>query len=393
MGIELNQDQIYAEYDLEHWWHNSTNQTFEIVGAAGTGKTTVIRYFIQQLGLDMDEVLFIAYMGKAVSQMNKNGLPAKTMHSACYKYEQEFVRDDETGKIVFDNKGKPLLRPAFKLRDKIGKNIKLIVIDEGYMIPENNAKDILSFGIPIVVLGDPNQLPPVFGNPFFLVNPDVTLRQIMRQKEGDPIVYLSQQVLAGKKLVDGVYNKSCVIPKKNLTRYQMEQSDIILTCTNKLRYEVNCLFREQFLGIKNLDLPHQGEKIICRKNNWKECIDNGLYLTNGTAGAVEYIDRSLYNPKNHTIDIDFKPDFTKKSFKDITIDVDALNSLPGQNQGYKFGCNMFEYSYAITVHLSQGSQYNNVLVMYDNNSYDVEYNKALQYTAITRAMESVIFCH
>jgi len=394
MGIELNQEQIYAEYDLEHWWHKSSNQTFEIVGPAGTGKTTLIRYFIQNLGLELDEVLFIAYMGKAVSQMIKNGLPAKTIHSACYTYEKEFVRDEETGRLVFNDKGKPLMRPAFKLKDKIGKGIKLIVIDEGYMVPEQNAIDLLSFGIPTVVLGDPNQLPPVFGKPYFLKSPDVRLSHIMRQKEGDPIIYLSQEVLAHRNLVEGVYGKSSVITKRNLTRYQMEHSDIILTCTNRLRGQVNDLFRENFLGINHLEFPNYKEKIICRKNNWSKSVDGGIYLTNGTAGFVDYVDKSTYNTKRHTIDIDFMPDFTTKIFKHLTVDLDGLNSQPGNkdNLSYKIGSELFEYAYAITVHLSQGSQYQNVLFLDDYNTSDIEYSTALKYTAITRAREAITVC-
>lgn len=360
-----------------------------------THNTSVIRYFIDAIGLEMDEVLFIAYMGKAVSQMIKYGLPAKTMHSACYTYEKEFVRDEETGKLVFDDKGKPLMKPSFRLKDKIGKGIKLIVIDEGYMIPEKNALDLLSFEIPTIILGDPNQLPPVFGSPFFLKSPDAKLTQIMRQKEGDPIVYLSQQVLAHKELKEGVYGTSAVINRRNLTRYQMEHSDVILTCTNKLRSQVNNLFREQFMGIRHLDFPNYKEKIICRKNNWSKSIDNGIFLTNGTSGFVDYVDKDTYNTKRHTIDIDFMPDFSKKIFRHLNIDLDALNAIPGSkdNLSYKIGSEMFEYAYAITVHLSQGSQYSNVLFLYDtNNRHNIEYDTAIKYTAITRAVDSLIFC-
>ena len=38
MGIELNNDQIYAIYDLEHWWKRGDKQLFEITGGAGCGK-------------------------------------------------------------------------------------------------------------------------------------------------------------------------------------------------------------------------------------------------------------------------------------------------------------------------------------------------------------------
>ena len=84
MGIELNNEQIYCIYDLERWWNSKDKQLFQISGSPGTGKTTIIRYFIERLRLKPENVLFVAYMGKAVSVMQRNGLPAKTIHSAIY---------------------------------------------------------------------------------------------------------------------------------------------------------------------------------------------------------------------------------------------------------------------------------------------------------------------
>ena len=63
MGIELNNQQIYTLYDLENWWNKSDDQVYEISGAAGTGKTFLIRYFIDRIGLDLSDVAFVAYMG------------------------------------------------------------------------------------------------------------------------------------------------------------------------------------------------------------------------------------------------------------------------------------------------------------------------------------------
>ena len=49
MAIEFNEQQIYALYDIEKWWHHSTKQVYELSGAAGTGKTTLIKYFIERM--------------------------------------------------------------------------------------------------------------------------------------------------------------------------------------------------------------------------------------------------------------------------------------------------------------------------------------------------------
>lgn len=166
MGIELTNDQVTAIYKGETWYRSQTKQVFEISGPGGSGKSFLIMYLIEKLGLRLDQVLFVAYMGKACSRLIQAGLPAKTIHSAIYDYEKVIARDKE-GKIIYKENGKPKKIGKFVLKEKIGKGIKLIVLDEGSMVNEEIAKDLLSFDIPIIVLGDLNQLPPVFGNSFF----------------------------------------------------------------------------------------------------------------------------------------------------------------------------------------------------------------------------------
>lgn len=392
MGIEFSNEQIYAIYDLENWWQKKENQVFEISGSPGTGKTTLILYFIEQLGLSLDEVAFVAYTGKAATQMQRNKLPGRTIMSVIYDYVK-IPAKDENGKFIFLENHKPKMIGKFVLKDKIGKKIKLIVVDEAGMVNEQIGKDLLSFGIPVVALGDLNQLPPVFGKSFFLQDPNVVLKQIMRQKEGDPIIWLSQRILHGEKIGLGVYGKSAVISKDDLNDHHFSQADIVLTATNRLRWNVNQYYRENLKGYRNLEIPHIGEQVICRKNNWNRSIADGIYLTNGMTGFVDDIYKSTFNGK--TFVIDFRPDFLKQSFRRIKFDYKHMYTPPAsliENAEIPVEnvyIDKFEYAYAITTHSSQGSQYPHVLFLKEDCMGDEETNRKLAYTAVTRASESV----
>lgn len=391
MGIELNDEQIYATYDMETWWYKGTKQLFQITGPAGCGKTTIIRYFIERIGLDFSEVLFLAFMGKAATRMAMTGLPARTIHSTIYDYVKVIARDEE-GKIIFLPNGKPKMVSKFIKKEKLSKKIKLMIVDEGSMVEEKVAKDLESFGIPIIVLGDLNQLPPVFGEPYFLRDPDIKLTKIMRQAEDNPIVHLAREVLDDKELKIGVYGSSAVIPRSQINEYFIRKAQIILTGTNRLRYNINNLVREQIKGIVNLDYPHMGEQIICRKNNWNKCIDDKFFLTNGTTGFVDQVYRDSFDGK--TMSIDFRPDFSKKVFRNITFDYAHLYEIPGQEPLQPSPVSIYndkiEYAYAITIHSSQGSEWDNVLYFAENIMRTKEDNKKLQYTAITRAAKSIV---
>lgn len=393
MGIELNTEQVYALYDLQDWWNKRDKQVFEISGAAGTGKTTLVRYLIDSIKLSLDEVLFVAFMGKAASQLSRHGLPAKTIHSAIYDYVQVPARDENGRLIILDN-GKYKMIGKFKLKEKIGKKIKLIVIDEGSMVNQSTANDLLSFNIPVIVLGDLNQLPPVFGKPVFLQNPDIILKKIMRQAEGNPIIYLSQEVLKGNKIPYGNFQStdgwvSRKIKRDDLSDYNFKTADIILTGTNRLRYNVNNFMREHLKQIKMLEYPHIGEKIICRKNNWGRMIDKGVFLTNGMTGVVDYISKDTKH--KGTMELDFRPDFTDSVFQNIRFDYDHMYSIPDNEIPEKSNIyvDKFEFAYAITVHSSQGSQWDNVLFLNEKMMRDPYDQRRFEYTAITRASKTI----
>lgn len=395
MGIVLNDQQEECVKKAVQWFNNvSSKQTFEISGPAGSGKTTIVRTIIQELGINIQDVLFVAYVGKAALQLTRSGVNGRTIHSTFYNIEFIPVKDEE-GNVIIKN-GRLVTRPQFVKKEKIPSNIKLIVIDEAPMVNETFGVDIESFNIPIICLGDLQQLPPVIGGSKYLLRPDYVLTKIMRQAEGNPIIYLSQLASRGEPIPYGKYGDKCyVIPKDKINDNMLLGADMIITPTNRSRIKYNKYIREELRHI-NSELPVPGEKLICRKNNRNRIIGDGVYLVNGMLGYVTDVNKSTYNGK--TVDISFTPDFNESlQFHNVKIDYKTLmDSIQTNNEKYNKGFSMydmFEFGDVITVHLSQGSQAENVLFISEPFGFDRILQNKLEYTGITRAREGLIYAY
>lgn len=390
LDSELN-DQQKEVIDLGvNWYESPKKQTFEVSGPAGSGKTTIVRKIIQRIGVDPDDALYLAYVGKAAMMLSLNGNNGRTIHSVIYEMVKVPMIGEDGMPMV--KNGRVLTMFAFKKRDALPPNIRVIVVDEGSMVNTPIGKDILSFGIPVIVLGDLNQLPPVFGDPFFLINPDYILTKIERQSEDNPIIQLSQMAIKGMKIPHGRYGNDCFvvpgesIPEANLQKI-FKSSDIIICGKNKTRQQINDYYRHQILGRPLSNFPVLGDKIICRQNNWKLSVGNGIYLINGLIGYVDNIYLETYNKQS--IAIDFRPDFLPdECFTKVDVDYEYLfRNLTEADHGLSH-FNKFQYAYAISGYLAQGSEYDKVVVVNERmGSWDF-YCK-WRYTVYTRARKKL----
>nr|DAJ14211.1 MAG TPA: exodeoxyribonuclease V [Myoviridae sp. ctNPX13] len=384
--MQLNRGQETALQNLLQWWRHRTKQVFEISGAAGTGKTTIVRELIDSLGLSNDQVLFMAYIGKATLALSRTGLNAKTIHSSICDIEMVPKEDENGDPIVTANK-RYIWVPKFSRKKYLDGDVRLIVVDEAAMVPEELAKWILEFNIPVIALGDLNQLPPVIGNSFFLKRPDVVLTEIMRQSSESPIPWLAKSILEGRRLERGIIeSKIAIMGQRDFDKRLFKESDIIICGTNKTRENLNNYYRNELLKIDSAD-PIVGDKMICRQNNWDAMIGDNIFLINGLVGYITNIDLEFSTAKRLTID--FRPEFLSESFYDLALDREYLR-LPFQyRKSYISRMNKFEYGYAITCHLAQGSQYNKVIVV--NEPFgDSLFRKQWLYTAVTRAIDQLI---
>ena len=263
------------------------------------------------------------------------------------------------------------------------------------MVGVKHGEDILSYGIPFMVLGDLAQLPPVMSKRMFLEEPDITLTEIMRQDKDSPIIYLSQKAKIGSPIKYGVYgdNECIVLPKNELTQEHLREADICICGTNNMRDVINKYIRENIFDIhENYIVP--GDKLICRQNRWQMILDEDVSLVNGLIGYVTSINKESTN-KRGNMDISFRPEFYKtKQFNKISID----NKYPFMSYADRCsvnkmtmlgGATVFEFGYCITCHLSQGSQYDTVLVYVEEPGNSLYFRQWL-YTAITRAKKKLI---
>src|ERR1700720_439463 len=173
---------------------NGPPPIFRLFGYAGTGKTTLARHVAD--GVD-GEVKFAAFTGKAALVMRNKGCDsASTIHSLIYRARESGVE-----------------QPSFELWDDApASKAKLIVIDECSMVDAELGRDLMSFDCPLLVLGDPAQLPPIQGGGFFTdAEPDAMLTEVHRQAQNDPIVRMSMLVREGHRLEPGEYGRTSVV--------------------------------------------------------------------------------------------------------------------------------------------------------------------------------------
>ena len=398
-NIILNDGQAKSVEQFAYWYRHPESRYrpwFELSGPAGSGKTTVVFSAMEEIGINIEDVLFVAFVGKAALQLRLSGVPGRTIHSVMYVLKKYIKRVD--GKVVYKD-GIPEYVEVFEKVERLPPNIKLIVLDEGGMVSENHGRDLISFDIPLFVLGDTRQLPPVFGKGMFLNNPDAYLPEIMRQKKDSPIIYLSQLATHGIDIPYGTYgmNKECIVIRRSeLTDEHLRKVDLIICATNTTRDVINWYVRKNIYNINSSNIEI-GDKLICRKNYWDITLGgqyDDIALVNGMIGYVTGINKESKNNRRSNMEIDFRPEFSNnETFHDLPINRKYILSSYEDRQAMfsRYDDNkIFELGYCSTCHLAQGSQYDWVLVYNEVFSSSSDYHKRWLYTAITRAKKGLI---
>jgi len=339
------------------WLAAGEPQVFRLFGYAGVGKTTLAKRLAESA---QGETAFAAFTGKAALVMRSKGCAgASTIHALIYR-----VSEGEDGAPTFTlNHDGPASRAA------------LIVIDECSMVDAELGRDLLSFGKPILVLGDPAQLPPVKGGGFFTeAEPDAMLTEIHRQAKDDPIIRLSEIVRSGGEIAYGRYGDSRVIRRDEIDAAEVLAADQILVGVNRTRRLYNQRIRQ--LQGTEAPLPVAGDKLVCLRNDRaKGLINGGLWRVESLSGLrkdfVRMTVRSEDDPGRAAVKVAVLKPFFEGTEADLPY---ALRRDSDE----------FDYGYALTVHKAQGSQWDAV-VLFDESRAFREHRARWLYTGLTRA--------
>lgn len=386
----------------------NNNNVCVITGGPGTGKTTIIKAIIEIYKKHGMKPVLCAPTGRAAKRMTEaTGEEAKTLHRLL----------ELTGSDDSDNFNTELLVTPI--------DGDIIIVDEASMLDMflmNYLMKAIYKGTKLVLVGDIDQLPSVGPGSVLkdIINSEtihtITLNQIFRQAAKSKIIVNAHRVNEGEKFITG-NTKSTEINGENVellddffyineTNQEKIQEEIVSLCKGRLKSYGNYEFfnniqvitptKKGQLGTKELNKllqsklnpeePDKSEKtygevifreqdrVMQTKNNYnilwekddeteiKKELGNGIF--NGELGRIEKINR-----ENKTVTVKFD-DGKEATYENA--DMDQL-----------------EHAYSITVHKSQGSEFDVVLFIASQTA-PMLLTRNLIYTAMTRAKKLLI---
>lgn len=344
-----------------------------ITGGPGTGKTTIVKGIIK-LYLKVnklknsDGILLLAPTGRAAKRLQEScNVEAMTIHRGLgYDYNGVF---------------------AFNENNLLPYN--LIIIDEASMIDIELAYRLLSavnYKSQIIFIGDENQLPSVGPGEFLhdIIAADCfkvyRLFEVMRQVKDSNIIKLANMILE-EKIEPNIFKGKKEVYNYNLfnnnLKYKIKQLlDNYLSKGNDLA-NIQILI-PLYSGVNGIDEINKFVQIEYNKNKDKflKYKDNIYYLNDRVLQLQNNPEKQIMNGDiGYIIEI-----------LDNSLTINFNNKIVELN---KNDLDNLTLAYAISVHKSQGSEYDNVIFPL-LSSYSIMLKRKLIYTAITRAKEKLI---
>jgi exodeoxyribonuclease-5 len=404
----------------------SSDQVFRLFGYAGTGKTTLAKYLVENAP---GRWFFAAYTGKAAHVLRQKGCSgAMTIHSLIYRPAGESKkkeldaldykiagcrRDIEAlssdTRALADAQLEQYLLRLMRLRERVAADnepqfalwansplaeydVTGIVVDEVSMVDEHLARDLESFGKKVLVLGDPAQLPPVGGGGHYTsARPDVMLTEIHRQAEESGILRLATAVRNGgdyRSISSGdieLMSEEVWWSEARDGRYASREMNVFpqtLCGTNRTRRAMNVEARR--LIEFDDKLPMVGDRLVCLKNNRSTGVYNGSQwrVLDVQSDETDVMDLELRDADGEDTEVRYLTAWTHR-FCGRGAELDGMHHYDRREH------DDFDFAYAMTVHKAQGSQWPEVVV-YDQSRYFRRDARRWLYTAVTRAADRLV---
>lgn len=396
----LNKDQQKAFILIRSFLSDDDDNYFCLAGYAGTGKTFLVKYIIEELLLDKKFVC-VAPTGKAASVLSKTfddeKIEVMTIHKLLYSpVTNENVKLTELMMQYRKNPSDDLLLKIKNEKNKSGNQLSfskkesvldydVIIADESSMINEYMKEDLIATGAKIIFIGDPGQLPPVKSSSnWFNLSIDFTLETIQRQALDSPIIRLSNDIRNESVKISHYQYEDCMIKRmKSFDEFDVMYSfDQTITGKNETRMMINKKFRDHY-GYDDY-LFRKNEKIICLKN----MTINNIQLVNGQQGIVIDNDSECVSILfDDTIDM-----IENAEFYDYNIRLHYNANFPELPWQMKKKLLEIDYSYAITAHKAQGSEWGSVFLFDDQMlKSNKNFRKKWLYTSVTRAQNKLLW--
>jgi len=348
-------------------------------GYAGTGKTTVLA----ELARRDKSVIFAAPTNKAAgvlrSKMPK-GTDVRTFHALT-----QMPQLDEHNRLTGFVETGPLAKGTH------------IVIDEASMIGAN-AWSIAGRALEhaaVNLVGDPAQLPPVNDDPIFkMADLTMILREVHRQAHQSPVLELATRIREQNKFEDiwldelGIERVSALALKRSPEMMEeIWMGDAQFLCfTNLNRRNMNRAVRKM-MGSPD-PAPDVGDMLTFYARENTQGVPR---WHNGTTAKVVDVIESLNGAHNIAVEIDGADWQDEITVYDGILDAEspqtAVYDLPSHLRG-AFAC--ASYSYGLTVHKSQGSEWDKVYLQGTRKPQGLDGIRWL-YTGITRAANELVW--
>lgn len=379
--IELTKDQVTAIDGVMEYVKNGNEKGYiSLGGYAGTGKTFTVSEIVKKMEGNRPSIAFCAFTGKAASVLRSR------LHVSGFD-----VTDDDYCGTIHGMMYKPVKawNPETKEMELKWEKVEalpydLIMVDEASMVSERIFNDLLHYEVPIVAIGDHGQLPPVGDRFSLMMNPDLRLETVHRQACDNPIVKLSMMARTEGRIEFGEYGNGVLKTrdKSILKRLEGIETWMTLCGKNATRVRFNSAVRNR-MGM-DPGRPVPGDRVICLKNN------RGKGIYNGMMGVMKELsdDGMHYMSK---IEMDGCPEpFEGKILMKQFGNQSTLRGKDMSMQDWQLR-DQFDWGYCLTVHKSQGSEADRVLVFEERlwKMTDGDYARWL-YTAVTRSKKELV---